>query len=79
MSIVPSFFIRPDVFGNGWEGIYVDFFFQFEGETEHLIETVTTDSNGIASIANIPIPIGNNLQIIARVSDTIEKRITIGD
>ena len=68
-----------DEFGNGLEGIYVDFFFQFEGETEHLIETVTTDSNGIASIANIPIPIGNNLQIIARVSDTIEKRITIGD
>ena len=61
------------------EGIYVDFFIQAEGEEEHLIETVTTNSNGTASITDTPIPIGNNIQIIARVSDTIEKRITIED
>lgn len=67
-----------DELGNGLEGIYVDFFFQDEDEEEHLIETVTTNSNGIASITNIPIPIGS-IQTIARVSDTIEKRITIGD
>lgn len=66
-----------DELGNGLEGIYVDFFSQFEGGEEHLIETVTTNSNGIASIASVPI--ANNIQIIARVSDTIEKRITIED
>ena len=66
-----------DEFGNGLEGIYVDFFSQFEGGEEHLIETVTTNSNGIASITSVPI--ANNIQIIARVSDTIEKRIEIGD
>lgn len=66
-----------DELGNGLEGIYVDFFSQVEGEEEDLIETVTTNSNGIASIANISI--SNGVQIIARISDTIEKRITIGD
>ena len=66
-----------DELGNGLEGIYVDFFYQFEGDKEYLIETATTDSNGIASVSNIPII--NNVQIIARVSDTIEKRITIED
>ena len=66
-----------DEFGNGLEGIYVDFFYQFEGREERLIETVTTNSNGIASITSFPI--ANNIQIIARVSDTIEKRIEIGD
>ncbi len=66
-----------DEFGNGLEGIYVDFFSQVEGEEEDLIETVTTDSNGIASTEDISI--SNGVQIIARISDTIEKRITIGD
>lgn len=66
-----------DEFGNSLEGIYVDFFSQVEGEEEDLIETVITDSNGIASTEDISI--SNSVQIIARVSDTIEKRITIGD
>ncbi len=69
--------IIKDESRNPLEGIYVDFFKQYEdGAEEQLIETVITGSNGMAS--SMYEDDGSQF-LIARVSDTIESKIQIRD
>ena len=64
-----------DELDNPLEGIYVDFYKQATSSSdEQLIETVVTDSNGIASTIYED---DNSQFLIARVSDTIEEKIQI--